>query len=280
MSDGLAFKSFVSETELNEKRQKRQEEWEKVRTADQPEECPEEEYDNRSLYDRLQEQKDRKQAEYDDQHQFKNMVRGLDDDESKFLDEVAVRQMEIDMQKKKEEKEIMQEVEEYKNRVLSVEDSSLSASSSSTGTTTSTKEQKKSPSESGISKKKSQASLLAGAVKRKKSDSADESASKKTKVDTDSAAANNTSNSAPQSTSPSTIQTPAVRNGTAQQVSEVGGERSEVKRAQVVAVLPGLGHYANSDDSDTSESDGDSELDLMRPLVARVSIVKKKAISH
>ena len=37
MSEGLAFKSFVSETELNEKRQKRQEEWEKVRTADQPE---------------------------------------------------------------------------------------------------------------------------------------------------------------------------------------------------------------------------------------------------
>ena len=37
MSEGLAFKSFVSEAELNEKRQKRQEEWEKVRTADQPE---------------------------------------------------------------------------------------------------------------------------------------------------------------------------------------------------------------------------------------------------
>ena len=37
MSEGLAFKSFVSETELNEKRQKRQEEWDKVRTADQPE---------------------------------------------------------------------------------------------------------------------------------------------------------------------------------------------------------------------------------------------------
>ena len=30
-------KAFVSETELDEQRQKRQEEWEKVRTADQPE---------------------------------------------------------------------------------------------------------------------------------------------------------------------------------------------------------------------------------------------------
>ena len=42
------------------------------------------------------------------------MVRGLDDDETKFLDEVAERQMEIDNQKRKEEKEIMNEVEEYR----------------------------------------------------------------------------------------------------------------------------------------------------------------------
>ena len=37
MSEATAFKSFVSETELDEKRQKRQEEWDKVRTAEQPE---------------------------------------------------------------------------------------------------------------------------------------------------------------------------------------------------------------------------------------------------
>ena len=34
--DGGSFMSFVSESEIDEKRKKRQEEWEKVRTEDQP----------------------------------------------------------------------------------------------------------------------------------------------------------------------------------------------------------------------------------------------------
>ncbi|TEA27456.1 hypothetical protein DBR06_SOUSAS25110040, partial [Sousa chinensis] len=55
-------------------------------------ECPEEVYDPRSLYERLQEQKDRKQQEYEEQFKFKNMVRGLDEDETNFLDEVGISQ--------------------------------------------------------------------------------------------------------------------------------------------------------------------------------------------
>lgn len=35
-----------------------------------PEEVPEEEYDPRSLYERLQEQKDKKQEEYEEQFKF------------------------------------------------------------------------------------------------------------------------------------------------------------------------------------------------------------------
>lgn len=35
-----------------------------------PSECPEEEYDPRSLFDKLQEQKEAKQAEYDEQFKF------------------------------------------------------------------------------------------------------------------------------------------------------------------------------------------------------------------
>ncbi|ELW66190.1 Protein FAM192A [Tupaia chinensis] len=65
-------KRFVSEAELDERRKRRQEEWEKVRKPEDPEECPEEVYDPRSLYERLQEQKDRKQQEYEEQFKFKN----------------------------------------------------------------------------------------------------------------------------------------------------------------------------------------------------------------
>jgi len=84
-------KRFVSEAELDERRKRRQEEWEKVQKPEDPEECPEEVYDPRSLYERLQEQKDRKQQEYEEQFKFKNMVRGLDEDETNFLDEVSKR---------------------------------------------------------------------------------------------------------------------------------------------------------------------------------------------
>uniref|UniRef100_A0A673JEB3 Proteasome activator subunit 3 interacting protein 1 n=1 Tax=Sinocyclocheilus rhinocerous TaxID=307959 RepID=A0A673JEB3_9TELE len=63
-------RKFVSESELDEIRKKRQEEWEKVRKPDDPEEAPEEEYDPRSLYERLQEQKDKKQEEYEEQFKF------------------------------------------------------------------------------------------------------------------------------------------------------------------------------------------------------------------
>uniref|UniRef100_A0A3B3C4Q0 Proteasome activator subunit 3 interacting protein 1 n=1 Tax=Oryzias melastigma TaxID=30732 RepID=A0A3B3C4Q0_ORYME len=63
-------RKFVSETELDEKRKKRQEEWEKVRKPEDPEEVPEEAYDPRSLFERLQEQKDKKQQEFEEQFKF------------------------------------------------------------------------------------------------------------------------------------------------------------------------------------------------------------------
>uniref|UniRef100_A0A131YDU1 FAM192A/Fyv6 N-terminal domain-containing protein n=1 Tax=Rhipicephalus appendiculatus TaxID=34631 RepID=A0A131YDU1_RHIAP len=105
------FKSFVSESELEEKRRKRQEEWEKVRKADDPVEAPEEEYDPRSLFERLEEQRLKKQADYEEAHKLKNMIRGLDDDEVTFLEYVDMRKQEIESQRMKED---MQEIEEYR----------------------------------------------------------------------------------------------------------------------------------------------------------------------
>ncbi|EEC00605.1 hypothetical protein IscW_ISCW024069, partial [Ixodes scapularis] len=64
------FKSFVSEAELEEKRKKRQEEWDRVRTAEDPVEAPEEEYDPRSLFERLEEQRLKKQADYEEAHKL------------------------------------------------------------------------------------------------------------------------------------------------------------------------------------------------------------------
>lgn len=40
--------------------------------------APEEPYDGRSLYDRLKEQRDAKDSEFEEARKFKNMIRGLD----------------------------------------------------------------------------------------------------------------------------------------------------------------------------------------------------------
>ena len=79
---------FVTEAELEERKKVRQEEWEKVRKPEDPVAAPEEPVDNRSLWARLEEQKQKKQAEWDEEHQFKNQFRGLNDDEVLFLDKV------------------------------------------------------------------------------------------------------------------------------------------------------------------------------------------------
>ncbi|XP_068215496.1 PSME3-interacting protein isoform X2 [Palaemon carinicauda] len=63
---------FISEKDVAERRRVRQENWEKNRKEDDPLEAPEEAPpDNRSLYDRLQEQRQKKQEEYDEAHKKK-----------------------------------------------------------------------------------------------------------------------------------------------------------------------------------------------------------------
>lgn len=149
-------KRFVSEAELDERRKRRQEEWEKVRKPEDPEECPEEVYDPRSLYERLQEQKDRKQQEYEEQFKFKNMVRGLDEDETNFLDEVSRQQELIEKQRREEE---LKELKEYRSNLNKVGISSENKK----------EVEKKAVKPIETKNKFSQAKLLAGAVKHKRS---------------------------------------------------------------------------------------------------------------
>ena len=52
---------------------------------------PEEPYDRRSLYERLKEQRDAKDLDFEESRKFKNMIRGLDDDEIDHLSEVDNR---------------------------------------------------------------------------------------------------------------------------------------------------------------------------------------------
>ncbi|KAK1161887.1 PSME3-interacting protein-like isoform X3 [Acipenser oxyrinchus oxyrinchus] len=235
--DGKVFvnRKFESETEIEEKRKKRQEEWEKVRKPEDPEECPEEVYDPRSLFDRLQEQKDKKQQEYEEQFKFKNMVKCLDEDESNFLDEVSRQQMLVEKQRRDED---LKELNEYR---ISFPIRSTKSNASNCCCTlsklTSNTETRKEPEKKVTIKPAenkntfSQAKLLAGAVKRRSSDTSD--SVKKQKLETN--------------------------KGSSHQGSEaVGrflGTGSVVHRPSVavcVGILPGLGAYSGSSDSDSS----------------------------
>ncbi|XP_038223788.1 PSME3-interacting protein isoform X1 [Dermochelys coriacea] len=170
-ADHVINKRFVSESELDERRKRRQEEWEKVRKPEDPEECPEEVYDPRSLYERLQEQKDKKQQEFEEQFKFKNMVRGLDEDETKFLDEVSRQQALIEKQRREDD---LKELNEYRSTLAKV------------GVSTDPKKEaeKKLTVKSVENKNKfSQAKLLAGAVKHRSSDGGN--SVKRLKLDTD-----------------------------------------------------------------------------------------------
>ncbi|XP_076752660.1 PSME3-interacting protein isoform X1 [Xylocopa sonorina] len=113
---------FISEAEIAEQRRIRQEEWERVRTADQPLEAPEEVYDPRSLYERLQEQKTKRDAEYEEAHKLKNMIKGLDDDEVEFLDLVDRTKLEEERKKNLEEEK---EMRDFKAAVASLQEKSL-----------------------------------------------------------------------------------------------------------------------------------------------------------
>lgn len=146
---------FVSTKELEEIRKRRQEEWERVRKPDDPIEVPEEEVDNRSLYERLKEVRDKKQAEWEEEHKFKNMIRGLDTDETDFLSKVDCIRAEEDRRKKEEEKAILSECS--KARSKEVDDSAVPSVS----------QLKPPPVNNKGPKESKQAALIRTAIKRK-----------------------------------------------------------------------------------------------------------------
>ncbi|KFP75792.1 Protein FAM192A, partial [Apaloderma vittatum] len=166
-ADLVINKRFVSESELEERRKRRQEEWEKVRKPEDPEECPEEAYDPRSLYERLQEQREKKQQEFEEQFKFKNMVRGLDEDETHFLDEVSRQQELLEKQRREEE---LKELNEYRISFCGEGGEGAGCTLTKVGVSVDPKKEteKKLPVKAVENKNKfSQAKLLAGAVKHR-----------------------------------------------------------------------------------------------------------------
>ncbi|XP_065516795.1 PSME3-interacting protein-like isoform X2 [Lathamus discolor] len=236
-ADLVINKRFVSESELEERRKRRQEEWEKVRKPEDPEECPQEAYNSHSLYKILQEQREKKQ-EFEEQFKFKNMVRGLDEDETHFLDEVSQPQELLENQQREE----LKELNEYRSSLTEV------------GVSVDPKKEteKKLPMKLVESKNTfSQAKLLAGAVKHRSSDGGN--SVKRLKLDTDHDEKNQE-------------KTSCVPLGS----SSVGGSTVHCSSAAVcIGILPGLGTYSGSSDSESS-SDSEGTINSTGKIVSSV----------
>uniref|UniRef100_A0A669QU79 FAM192A/Fyv6 N-terminal domain-containing protein n=1 Tax=Phasianus colchicus TaxID=9054 RepID=A0A669QU79_PHACC len=160
------------------------------------------------------------------------MVRGLDEDETNFLDEVSRQQELLEKQRREEE---MKELNEYRISFAYRKET-----------------EKKLPMKSVENKNKfSQAKLLAGAVKHRSSDGGN--TVKRLKLDTDHEEKNQEKPS-------------CVPLGS----SSVGGSAVHCPSAAVcIGILPGLGAYSGSSDSESS-SDGEGTINSTGKIVSSV----------
>lgn len=239
---------FVTETELAEARRIRQEEWEKVRTADQPMEAPEEEYDSRSLYERLKEQKQKKDLEYEEAHKLKNMIKGLDDDEVEFLDLVDKNKMNAERKAQLEE---AKEMNEFRQQVASLQEKRMDEQIQQ-------QISKPKPAKAPIvSNRLSQKKILAGVVvpKRKREEEPVAKPTAEKKSPTTNGGKKDSPEVATSSGSSAEMAKPESRPST-----NSNNKKLKSGAMQVIGILPGLGSYRESTDSDES-SDTDCDCD-------------------
>ncbi|XP_025076324.1 protein FAM192A-like [Pomacea canaliculata] len=233
-SESLKVKKFESQNEVDEKRRLKQEQWEKTRKPDDPEECPEEE--TRTLYQQLQDNKEIKEREYEEQNRLRNSIKGLEEEEVKFLEHVSSCQMQLQREREQEETALFEELKE-------------AASKRTTEKSAPATESKKLSSVSGTAliNKKSQQSLLLGAIKRKSVDKMEDT--KRQKQSKDEALSNEILSEATPNLdiTPNTDKLMALIDPSAQV-------------AQVAGILPGIGVYdVNTSDSESSSAESDIE---------------------
>lgn len=258
---------FISETEAADLRKKRQEEWERVRKPSDPVVRPEEPYDNRSLYEKLQEQKQKKDLEYEEAHKLKNLIKGLDDDEIEFLDLVDRTKLAADRKKEIEEE---QELKDYRNRVAILQEKSAKERLQAEKIVNSK------PKHSG-SKNLNQQKLLTGvvvkktSVKRKMEPSSNETSEEDKKKET--------SNSKQQK-----MEKPEQGDSNSVNCDNSGSNQCtkviNPPAFKCVAILPGLGSYEDSSSDENSSDSESSEIDTSgssTDLLGRKRIVVKSS---
>lgn len=177
----------------------------------------------------------KKEAEFEEAHKLKNMIRGLDSDEVAFLQTVNRAKMDQEDQLMHEEEKAIAELKQA-SAMLTQEDGEKKASSGSQSVWKRVRSEKDQTT-TATSKKTQQAQLLKQSVKRKGSEER------------------------------CTDQTEA-------ESSAKRGPGAKVGTMQCIGILPGIGAYGHSDSSDSENSDSDSDLEVRGGGFALIPKVK------
>ena len=204
--------------------------------------APEEPFDGRSLYDRLKEQRDAKQEEFEESKKFKNLIKGLDDDDVEHLTEQDNRKI---LEERKRNEEDQKELNEFRARVAELHEASADQKLQEIAS------KSKSKVASTNSRFTSQKSILASVVKRKSDTVSNQPPEKRQSVQ-----------------HPSALVSCSIYF----QVSFFKVFFSTFKKC--TAVLPGIGDYKSSDDSDASS---DELEEVARTDLTGRQLIKKKA---
>jgi len=242
---------FFSEKEAEQNRISKQKEWERVRKPNDSKEAPLDQLRNsRPLHQQLEENRVAEQEALNDSLALKNQIRGINEDESAYLDSISKAEVKIEKERQREADLLIGALKRKQSKysILNEKQPVLVENS-------------KTPSdENGIKKKKKQSSLLAGAIKRKSSADGNEPKSKESKA----------------SSSQSEVETklPSPKKTTASTIKP----NSTTKSNDEPSALLSLGaQYSDSDDeknSDTSDSDADSDGVEIRPSSNREGKMK------
>ncbi|XP_016947255.1 PSME3-interacting protein [Drosophila biarmipes] len=242
---------FVTEAEAAEQRQRRQEEWERVRQPEDPLERPEEPYDGRSLYERLKQNKDKKDMEYEEAHKLKNLIRGLDDDEVQFLELVDAHKMNAERQQMRDEE---LELKDFRNRVEKLQEESVDKKLQAELKTTA-------KSAGAATGRSTQKSLLGQGIKRKNGELP--TTSKVAKIAENEVVQQAATDEATKETAEKTTNTTLTT------------DKYNQGALKCIAVLPGIGSYTESSDSEASTDEEEPDTCSRTDLCGR-KIPKKK----
>lgn len=172
-----------------------------------------------------------------------NMIKGLDDDEIEFLDLVDRTKLAADRKKNMEEEK---ELNDYRNRVATLQEKSL---------------EEKIHSEINVAKPKltnnrtSQTQLLKGVVVKKTD-------SRKRKIDTEETSAEDTTKI--ENVKPETKQ------------NDIESKHVMNAGLTCIGILPGLGYY-NDSSSDSSDIENESPVKIQTDILGRKIIKKEKS---